>query len=121
MSDKVIRLSDYNRKNMKKECNFDECSEEEKIKMIKEKLYEELEQYYKETMNVVKNLENEYSIFKSTVKIIADKDVSKKIVYDYMLNLIDSFIENKNLLVCDDKKYKDIRNDLFKTIKEYYY
>ena len=118
MSDKIINIKDYNKLNI---VNFDECSKDIQMKLIKQKLYEELEQYYEETMKVVDKFKNEFAIFKDTIHIIDNLSVNKDIVYEYMLNIIDAFVEGKNILSCDDEQYEQIRSLLFAKIKEYYF
>ena len=121
MSDKVIKLSDYNINNFKKDIKLKEYSEDDQIKMIKEKLYEELDEYYEETMKVLEKFKQEFAIFNSTIHIIDNPKIKKDIVYDYVVNIIDGLIEDRNILTCNDEQYKDIRNKLFKIIEENYF
>lgn len=118
MSNKIINIKDYNKCNNVK---FDECSKDIQMKLIKQKLYEELEQYYEETMKVIDKFKNEFAIFNYTIHIIDNPSLNRDIVYQYMLNIIEAFVEGKNILSCDDEQYEQMRSLLFAKIKEHYF
>ena len=121
MSEKVIKLSDYNREYKKKNNKFDEYPEDVQIEMIKDKLYEESEVYCEETIKVVDKLKSEFTIFNSTILALDNPNIKRDMVRGYVLYIIDGFIQDKNIFTCNDEKYEQIRNNLFKKIVDHYF
>ncbi|MGN0143797.1 MAG: hypothetical protein ACI398_02355 [Clostridium sp.] len=121
MKDNVVSLVEFRNKKSSTSVSFSEYPEEIQLELIKEKLYEELEEYYKETMNLLNKFETEFAALHGTTYVINNSAVSEDIVYRYISDVIQAFIENKNILSCDDKRYAEIRTELFKDIEEHYF
>lgn len=117
----MIDMFEYKNKKPSADANFSQCSDEVKLDMINEKFHEELDKYYEETMNVLYKFENDFAALKETTYIINNSLISKDVVYNYVLNIFDSFIENRNILSCNDELYAEIRKELFNDIEEYYF
>ena len=122
MKNNIINLAEYkNKKSPNADTCFSEYPDEIKLKLIKGKLYEELDEYYRETMNLLDKFENEFASLRGTTYIINNSAVSKDVVYGYIEDVILAFIDNRNILSCDDERYSEIRNDIFKDVEEHYF
>lgn len=121
MKNNTISLVEYRNKKASTSVNFSEYPEEIQMELIKEKLYEELEEYYTEIMNLLDKFENEFAALHGTTYVINNSVVSKDIVYKYIADVIEAFIEDKNILSCDDERYSEIRRELFEDIEKHYF
>ncbi|MDO5516562.1 MAG: hypothetical protein Q4F66_03335 [Clostridium sp.] len=124
MKDRIIKVSKYkNKRELERNNNkFSECSNEVKFELIKEKLYDELEQYYSETMKVVDRLENEFAIFKDGTERIKNGRTEKLIVYSHGQVFVEELTKGNSLddFVNDGDKGR-FRTWMFKKMEEHYF